>query len=86
MKTKSKLVFQNDIHKRWEIQEVVNAGTSEEYKRTMGIIESHVWGFEWEHTGTLRRSGSSFPRRDQALRALKMVHTKYKNGLTLKAI
>lgn len=86
MKTKIKLSHKAPGAKYYDVSEVVNPGTIEEYHRAIGVIIELEYGFEWEHIGTLRRSGSSFPRRNQALRALKIIHTKYKNGLTLKSI
>ena len=86
MKTKSKLYHKAPGSETFEISEVVNPGTLEEYNRLIGYLVVMPHCVEWEHTATLRRSGSCFPRRDQALRALKKVHQQHKNGLTLKAV
>lgn len=82
MKTKVKKIHKNIF----EVCEVIHHGTIEQYDRQIGQIIEWEFGFEWEHTATLRRSGSCFPRRDQALRALKKVHQQHKNGLPLKAV
>lgn len=86
MKTKSKLVSHSAGSKTFEVSEVIHAGTIEQYNRLIGYLFEAPHGVSWEHSATLRRSGSVFPKRSQALRALKIIHTKYKNGLTLKAI
>ena len=84
MKTTVRKIFQGVISKTFEVSEVVNAGTSEEYNRLIGTLTEWEWGFEWEHSATQRQSGSVFPKRAQALRALKQVHQEHKNGLTVK--
>lgn len=86
MKTKSKLVKHSGGYITFEISEVINAGTPDQYLRLIGYLFERPCGVSWEHSATLRRSGSVFPKRSQALRALKMIHTKHKNGLTLKTL
>lgn len=86
MKTKLKKVFHGPISKSFEVSEVINPGTIEQYDRAIGHILEWEFGFEWEHLPTLRHSGSVLTTRADALRALKNIHQQYKNGLTLKTV
>lgn len=85
MKTRVKLYHKSPEAKYFDVFEIVNAGTIEEYNRAIGVIIAWEFGFEWEHAATLRRGGGYASRRE-ALTALKHIHQQYKNGLTLKAI
>lgn len=82
MKTKSILIHKNFPHRIWEICEVIHAGTIEEYNRSIGHVYEAKCGFLWGHSALNRESASYFTTKAQALRALKIVHQKHKNGQT----
>lgn len=85
MKTKLKKVFHGPLSKTFEVSEVMNPGTIEQYDRAIGMIIEWGYGFEWEHLPTLRRGGL-LTNRAHALKALKKIHQDHKNGLTLKTL
>ncbi|XKX17694.1 hypothetical protein MVUOKPPV_CDS0297 [Klebsiella phage phi1_175008] len=80
MKTKSILISKKFPNRVWEICEVIHAGTIEQYNRLIGRIDETKWGYCWSLANC--ESASYFPTKAQALRALKIVHQKHKNGQT----
>lgn len=82
MKTKSILISKKSANRVWEINEVIHAGTIEQYNRLIGYIRDADYGYTWSHSALNRESGGYFPTKAQALRGLKLVHQKHKNGLT----
>ncbi len=79
MQTRIKLIHKSATMKTYEVCEVVHPGTLEEFHRLIGVILEYGYGYEWEHSATKRHSGSCFPKRSQALRALKAVHQRLKH-------
>lgn len=82
MKTKSILISKKFPERVWEISEVIHAGTVEQYNRLIGSIREYKYGYVWTHSALNRESESCFPSKAQALRGLKIVHQKHKNGQT----
>ena len=80
MKTKSILISKKFPDRAWEISEVIHAGTVEQYNRLIGSIRESKCGYVWTHSGLNRESASYFPTKAQALRGLKIVHQRHKNG------
>lgn len=82
MNTKSKLTNKNFPHRIWEISEVIHGGTTEEYQRLIGHVYETPSGYLWGHSALNRESQVYFTTKAGALRGLKSVHQKHKNGLT----
>lgn len=80
MKTKSILIKKQFPDRMWEISEVIHAGTIEAYNRLIGYIRETKSGYVWTHSALNRESASYFPTKAQALRGLKIVHQRHKNG------